>query len=160
MGNRIMEAIVGRNIREAQKTMGASPSGTFEERWGEELAELGYSQMPWALLRVPESQLKTAEKLALIVIISSGIMCYQRTSTIAQQLGVGERQAQAILAELKKKGWIDRVYRDEGHRRIRILDWTPAKKKLFDFCLSEEGLTLLTKCKHIGKKKSVSGRNT
>lgn len=132
-------------------------SGSFDERFGAEVADYGFAQVPYLMMIHPE--LSPTEKALLVLLMGYGPVCYCKTITLAGNLGVSARYIQDVLINLEKKGWIRKFWsRDRvgpNKRKIRVIDWNPAKEKLAEFERSENLLRYLTKVKRKTARKSA-----
>ena len=91
-----------------------------EEKWGKEVAERGFAQIPNYLLLInqflaEENRLSPAELNVLMQLVGSwwrkAEMPYPALKTIAVRAGISDRQAQRAVTQLEKAGLLKRTKR-------------------------------------------------
>lgn len=90
------------------------------EKWGQEVAERGFAQIPNYLMLLngfidPDKRLTPVELVILFQLVGAwwhkDNMPYPSMATLAIRSGVSERQVQRAVARLEKDGFIARVKR-------------------------------------------------
>lgn len=91
-----------------------------EEKWGKDVAERGFAQIPNYLLLInqflaEEKRLSPAELNVLMQLVGSwwrkSEMPYPALKTIAVRAGISDRQAQRAVTQLEKTGLLKRTKR-------------------------------------------------
>lgn len=92
-------------------------------KWGKEVAERGFAQVPNYLLLInqfliEEKRLRPEELMILVHLVGAwwrtGEMPYPSLKTLATRSGVSDRQAQRAVSRLEGLGFIQRVKRKNG----------------------------------------------
>jgi DNA-binding MarR family transcriptional regulator len=101
----------------------------FEDKWGPDISDLGFVQVPKALLL---SDLTPNEKTLISILLTFGDLVFPGNRTLSQAMHISTRQISEHLHNLEAKGWITRknINRNGVHRRY--INLTPVKKKLQD----------------------------
>lgn len=94
------------------------------DKWGEAVIKQGYSMIPSLLLRAQRRLGINPTQLAILLQIADfwwdeGRKPYPSKQTLADRLGLKERQVQRHIAELEKAGLVTRVARFDSKTRAR-----------------------------------------
>ena len=135
---------------------------SFNDKWGINISEFGFTQVPFALLA--NSDLTVQERFVLVLLMSYGKKCIAKTSTLSSVLGHTERAISKNIDGLVQKGYVNRYYEEAYYngvkRKFRVLDTSNVKAKLNEFIASSNLLDFLTKVKQLRKKKRPPTTNT
>ncbi|QCE35830.1 helix-turn-helix domain-containing protein (plasmid) [Acetobacteraceae bacterium] len=112
----------------------------FSEKWGEELANKGFSQIPTYLLNInrfldQENKLSPVELLVLIHLVANWWNVEEKPfpsiATIASRCGVSTRQVQRAINTLDEENFIKREKRKGGKSpSANVYDLRPLRKIL------------------------------
>jgi hypothetical protein len=88
----------------------------FEEKWGRDVARLGFTQVPSLLLKAQRRLGLKPTHLAVILQILDHWWDPERPAwpgkkLLSDKLGINPRQVQRVIAELESRGYIRRVER-------------------------------------------------
>ncbi len=107
----------------------------IKSKWGEKVAERGFTQIPNYLLQIntyvhDDHQLTPTEMIVLLQLISSwwkkNEMPYPSMKTLAEKICVSERQIQRSVNSLEEKGYIKKDKKKvKGIIATNIYDLTP-----------------------------------
>lgn len=111
-------------------------------KWGKEVAERGFAQIPHYLMHInmfvgDEHKLSPAESLVLLHLVATwwkkDEMPFPSMNTLAQRIGISERQVQRAIKSLEQKGYISKEKkRVKGIIASNVYDLTPLVQILKD----------------------------
>lgn len=108
------------NVVQMPKRTAAAAKRESEKKWGVEVIAQGFNILPSLLFRAQKRLGLSPSQLALIVQLTDfwwreDDIPWPKKETIAQRLGITEKQVQRIVRDLEKRGYIRRVKRLTRH---------------------------------------------
>lgn len=107
----------------------------ISSKWGKEVAERGFTQIPNYLIRInmfvhDDHKLSPTETIVLFHLIASwwkkDEMPFPSLSTLAEQIGISQRQVQRSVNTLEEKGYIKRMKKKvKGVIASNVYDLSP-----------------------------------
>lgn len=125
----IREEIANSGISRVES--GVMKKEKFSERWGGDISDQGFVQVPISL--IVDNELNIAEKQFMTVLMMFGDKIFPSDGKLAEITGLSRRMVGNYLKKLEDKGWISRrVSRKNGTAKRYIDLYTGTKKKLED----------------------------
>jgi predicted transcriptional regulator len=111
-------------------------------KWGREVAERGFTQIPNYLVQInkfvhDDHKLSPAEMMVLLQLVASwwkkGEMPFPSMSTLAERTGISERQVQRAIKSLEQKGYLTKTKKKiKGVIASNVYDLSPLVQMLKD----------------------------
>jgi len=92
-----------------------------EDKWGAEVMSLGFCVLPSLIFRAQRRLGLNPNQLAVLLQLAdfwwdAGRKPFPKKSDLAERLFLSERQVQRHIADLEKKGYVQRIERRAAHR--------------------------------------------